>query len=72
MEKPKLVTEKKIVPIDWIIPNPWNPNKMSDFIYQRMKDTIKKKDYSEVLSVDLKLDNIKYLTENIVGKHAKN
>ena len=41
--KPKLVTEKKIVAIDSIIPNPYNPNKMSDFIYDRMKKTIAEK-----------------------------
>lgn len=39
----KLVTEKKIVLIDYIIPNEYNPNQMSDFIYGRMKETIKEK-----------------------------
>lgn len=38
-----LTTEKKIVNIDSIIANEWNPNRMSDFIYQKMKKTISEK-----------------------------
>ncbi len=42
-EKPKKLSTKKImVDIDLIIANPWNPNKMNDFIFQKMKQTIEK------------------------------
>lgn len=36
----KLATTKVIAPIANIKPNPWNPNKMDDFIYGKMKKTI--------------------------------
>jgi len=42
-ENKKLVTTKRIVRIDDIIPNPFNPNKQSDYIFQKMKDTIETK-----------------------------
>lgn len=41
--KPKLVTEKKIVKIDDIIPNPYNPNVMPDYLFQKMKQVIAEK-----------------------------
>jgi len=40
---PKLTTEKIVVNIDDVMPNSFNPNKMSDFIYEKMKATIKEK-----------------------------
>ena len=40
---PKLVTEKKVVPIDLIVTNPWNPNVMSGFMFEKMKKTIEEK-----------------------------
>ncbi len=39
----KLQTEKKIVDIDSIVANPWNPNVMTDSIFQKMKLTIEDK-----------------------------
>lgn len=42
-ENKKLATEKRIVKIDDIVPNPWNPNKQSDYIFQKMKETIQSK-----------------------------
>lgn len=42
-ENRKLVTEKRIVKVDDIVPNPFNPNQQSDYIFQKMKDTIQSK-----------------------------
>lgn len=42
-EGKKLATEKRIVKIDDIVANPYNPNKMSDYIFQKMKETIASK-----------------------------
>jgi hypothetical protein len=42
-ENRKLVTEKRIVKIDDVVPNPFNPNQQSDYIFQKMKDTIQSK-----------------------------
>lgn len=39
----QLVTEKRIVKIDDIVPNPFNPNEQSGYIFQKMKDTIQSK-----------------------------
>ena len=39
----KLVTEKKIVKIDDIVTNPWNPNVMPDVLFQKMKAVINEK-----------------------------
>lgn len=39
----KLTTEKLVVDINQVIPNQWNPNSMSEFIYGRMKKTIEDK-----------------------------
>ncbi len=39
----KLQTEKKIVDIDSIVSNPYNPNVMTDSIFQKMKLTIQDK-----------------------------
>jgi hypothetical protein len=39
----QLPTEKKIVPINELIPNPWNPNIMSKSIFEKMKLTIQEK-----------------------------
>ncbi len=36
----KFNTTSKVVPIDSIRPNRWNPNVQSDFIYQKAKDSI--------------------------------
>jgi hypothetical protein len=38
----KLVTTKIVVPIDDIYPNQDNPNRMADFMYEKMKTTIEK------------------------------
>src|SRR3990167_256179 len=43
VENKKLVTEKRIVGINEIEPNPYNPNKMSEYVYEKMKQTIKDK-----------------------------
>lgn len=37
----KFPTEKKIVDINLVVPNPHNPNNQSEFIYERMKQAIK-------------------------------
>ena len=42
-QKPKLVTEKKIVKIDDVTENPYNPNRMPDALYQKMKAVIQEK-----------------------------
>jgi ParB/RepB/Spo0J family partition protein len=39
----KFTTTKIVVPIDNIKPNPWNPNKMDDFTYGKMKKTIQER-----------------------------
>jgi ParB-like nuclease family protein len=36
----KLRTKKETIFIDFIQPNPFNPNKMDDYTFQKMKDTI--------------------------------
>jgi len=43
MDKPKLVTKKIIVKIDEIIPNPWNPNRMPEPLFTKMKAVIAEK-----------------------------
>lgn len=43
MEEKKLATEKKVVDINSIFANDHNPNEQSEYIYQKMKDTIQKK-----------------------------
>lgn len=37
----KFKTERKTLAIDDIVPNKWNPNVQSDFIFQKAKDSIK-------------------------------
>ena len=39
----KLATEKRIVKINDISPNPYNPNEMSEYVFGKMKDTIQSK-----------------------------
>jgi hypothetical protein len=43
MEKPKLITEKIVVKIDDVVPNPWNPNKMPEHLFEKMKKVIAEK-----------------------------
>jgi ParB-like chromosome segregation protein Spo0J len=42
-ENKKLATEKMVVSINNLRPNPYNPNKMSEYVYEKMKQTIKEK-----------------------------
>lgn len=42
-ENRKLVTEKRIVPIDNVVANPFNPNKQTEWIFNKMKETIESK-----------------------------
>lgn len=44
-KKNNFTTTKKVVPIDSIAPNPWNPNKESKVVYESIKETIKQKGF---------------------------
>ena len=47
----KFTTTAKVVPIEQIVPNSYNPNKQTDFIYQKEKESIKKHGFIDPLLV---------------------